>query len=215
MKRDYIGSVKRSVPAILILSSAVLQPALAHHPLDGQPLQTFMHGLLSGLAHPILGIDHLFFIIAAGVLAFGCGRASSVLVALLMSVVVGVLLTTAGFTAPSVELLVALSVVVAGAIVLRGRSLSVLHASLLFAVLGVAHGWAFGLTIAAQESVSLSVLAGYLSGLSVIQFCVALLVGYGVFQLAGSLKADAFLPKMTGAVVTGVGLFFFAAHVNV
>ncbi len=212
MKTGYNPAMSKSVIATLILMSAV-QPAFAHHPLDGQPMQTFIHGLLSGLAHPILGFDHLFFIIAAGVLAFRCGRALAALVALLVSVVIGVLSTNAGFMMPSVELLVALSVIVVGVIALRGKSLSFLHASLLFAILGVAHGCAFGLTIAAQEVVSLPVLAGYLSGLSLIQYCVALLAGYGVYRLAGLLKADVLVHRMVGAIVTGVGFLFLAGQV--
>ena len=35
----------------------------AHHPLAGKEMTTFLDGLLSGLGHPILGIDHFFFIL--------------------------------------------------------------------------------------------------------------------------------------------------------
>ena len=53
-----------------ILATAALAltatPALAHHPLAGAPMETFTHGMLSGIGHPILGFDHLFFIIAVG-----------------------------------------------------------------------------------------------------------------------------------------------------
>lgn len=40
----------------------------AHHPLGGETPVTFMHGLLSGVGHPVIGLDHLAFIVAAGVL---------------------------------------------------------------------------------------------------------------------------------------------------
>ena len=43
--------------------------ALAHHPLAGMPMETFSHGLLSGLGHPILGFDHLFFVALVGIAA--------------------------------------------------------------------------------------------------------------------------------------------------
>ena len=45
-------------------------PAQAHHPWDGQP-ETFslFQGLLSGLVHPILGLDHLLFLLSIGLVA--------------------------------------------------------------------------------------------------------------------------------------------------
>ena len=43
--------------------------ALAHHPLGGMPMETFVHGALSGIGHPILGFDHLFFVALVGVSA--------------------------------------------------------------------------------------------------------------------------------------------------
>ena len=49
-------------------------PALAHHPLAGLPMETGAQGLLSGLAHPVLGFDHLFFVLAAGVATRLAGR---------------------------------------------------------------------------------------------------------------------------------------------
>jgi len=37
-------------------------PAFGHHPLGGMPWQTFAHGILSGLGPPLLGFDHVFFV---------------------------------------------------------------------------------------------------------------------------------------------------------
>lgn len=48
-------------------------PAFAHHPLNGAPMTTFADGLLSGVGHPVLGFDHLFFVIAVGVAAVLAG----------------------------------------------------------------------------------------------------------------------------------------------
>jgi len=47
-------------------ASLIASPAMAHHPLNGMPMETFAHGLLSGVGHPLLGFDHLFFVIAMG-----------------------------------------------------------------------------------------------------------------------------------------------------
>ena len=39
-------------------------PAEAHHVMGGRMPSTFMEGLLSGLGHPVVGLDHLAFIVA-------------------------------------------------------------------------------------------------------------------------------------------------------
>jgi len=57
----------------LILAFAALafaaQPALAHHLMGGKMPTTFGEGILSGLGHPIIGIDHFAAIVAVGCLA--------------------------------------------------------------------------------------------------------------------------------------------------
>ena len=55
--------------------AASATPALAHHPLGGLPMETFTQGVLSGIGHPLLGFDHLFFVIAVGIAALYTGRA--------------------------------------------------------------------------------------------------------------------------------------------
>ena len=52
------------------ISLAILYaaPALAHHPIGGMAPQTIWHGFLSGIAHPIIGFDHLAFILAFGLM---------------------------------------------------------------------------------------------------------------------------------------------------
>jgi len=44
------------------LSAWYSTPAFAPHSLAGMALQTFAHGILSGVGHPVPGFDHLFFV---------------------------------------------------------------------------------------------------------------------------------------------------------
>ena len=53
---------------------AVSTAAWAHHPMGGKMSDTFAEGLLSGLGHPIIGVDHFLFIIGVGLLAGFLGR---------------------------------------------------------------------------------------------------------------------------------------------
>ena len=52
-----------------VAALTVVFPAHAHHAMDYRLPATALEGLLSGLGHPIIGIDHLLFILGAGVLA--------------------------------------------------------------------------------------------------------------------------------------------------
>src|SRR5258705_10377333 len=73
---------KRIQIAGLLLASIVLlvDPALAHHVMGGRVPVTFADGLLSGLGHPIIGLDHFAALVAAACLA-SAPRAGSLFVA--------------------------------------------------------------------------------------------------------------------------------------
>lgn len=192
----------------LILSCFLAGPALAHHPLNGMAMETFMHGVMSGIGHPVLGFDHLFFVVAAGVLAAYCGYARTAPLALLAGVLAGVMLSVSGVVLPAGEILIALSIVILGVVGIRGKSLSVRQASLLFLSLGLFHGWAFGAALAQQESVSAAVLGGYLLGLAGVQYIIAVVAGHVVVSRLGALQASDLQPRIACAVVTGVGVTF-------
>jgi hypothetical protein len=58
--------------ALLVLSATA--GASAHHPMGGTTPQTLWHGLLSGFGHPVIGLDHLAFVVAMGLLATPLAR---------------------------------------------------------------------------------------------------------------------------------------------
>ena len=58
-----------SAAAFFVASLLIAAPALAHHPSGGEIPSTFAEGFLSGLGHPVIGIDHLAFVVAVGLLA--------------------------------------------------------------------------------------------------------------------------------------------------
>ena len=56
---------QRLIPAAGLLALLAAGPALAHHPMEAMHLvPNAFTGLLSGLAHPLLGPDHLLFLVA-------------------------------------------------------------------------------------------------------------------------------------------------------
>ncbi|MDZ4789878.1 MAG: HupE/UreJ family protein [Hyphomicrobiales bacterium] len=59
---------RRIVAAIfmVLLLAASAMSAFAHHMEDGEMPKTLAAGLMSGLGHPIIGLDHFAFIVGAG-----------------------------------------------------------------------------------------------------------------------------------------------------
>lgn len=183
-------------------------PALAHHPLGGLPMETFTHGILSGVGHPLLGFDHLFFVIAVGVAALYTGFARLAPAAYIAAMVVGCLMMSFGAGLPIKEVVIGLSLLVVGGVVLSGRALGPVVAMVLFAGFGLFHGSAFGDSIATQEAaLGADVLVGYLLGLGVLQYCIALGAGYVVKHVMKASEATAMNARLAGALVAGIGVY--------
>jgi urease accessory protein len=157
---------------MLAAGAALLAPGevLAHHVMGGKVPVTFMQGLLSGLGHPILGLDHFAAVVGVGILAALLGRGVRPVLAFSAAMILGVVLHLASANIPAPELLVGLSTLLIGGLVALRRSLGVLPSAVLFAVAGVVHGYALGESIVGAEA---SPLGAYLAGLLVIQTVIA------------------------------------------
>jgi urease accessory protein len=200
---------RRSICIGLLVAAAnfTASPAFAHHVMDGKLPSTFGEGLLSGLGHPVIGVDHLAFLIAVGV-AVGVGGLSLLLPLVFVGAsAIGVVLHVQGIDLPAAELVIAASVVIAGAMLARGDRLPGAAWAALFAVAGLFHGYAYGESIFGAEQTP---LAAYLLGLVVIQALVAT----GAAMLCRSLGAteQAVQTRLAGATVAGIGLAVLAGQ---
>ena len=190
-------------------------PALAHHPLGGMPMETFAHGVLSGVGHPLLGFDHLFFIAIVGIAALYTGRALLAPGAYIAAMLVGCLMMSLGAGLPVKEAVIGLSLLVVGGVVLSGRALGMVPALVLFAAFGLFHGSAFGDSIAQQEAASGGqVLVGYLIGLGVTQYAIAVAAGWVAKNFWKATEATAMQARLAGAVVAGVGMYLTLENVE-
>ena len=189
--------------------------ALAHHPLAGMPMETFLHGLLSGLGHPILGFDHLFFVALVGISAVYTAHRFWTPFAFIGAMLLGCLATSFGFTLPGAEIVIGFSLLILGYLVLSGRALSMPVALAAFAGFGLFHGGAFGGSIATQEAgVGGAVLLGYLLGLGVIQYLISAASGWIALNVWKATEAAAIQTRIAGAVVAGIGLFLSLENVE-
>ena len=200
----------RDMKKLLTAAAATLAatPALAHHPLNGMPMETFAHGLLSGVGHPVLGFDHLFFVALMGIAALYTGRRFAAPLAYIAAMLAGCALMYAGLAMPLAETVIVLSLLVLGGWILSGRAMSLPVALALFAGFGLFHGSAFGGSIAGQEGgIGGAVLLGYLLGLGAIQYAIALGAGWLTEKVLGATEAGAINARLAGAMGAGVGLF--------
>ena len=201
---------------LLALTAAfAAAPALAHHPLAGQEMSTFTHGLLSGIGHPLLGFDHLFFVALVGIAAVFTGRAMIAPAGYIAAMLVGCLLMTFGTALPATEVVIGASLLVLGYIVLSGRALGFGAAIALFALAGLFHGSAFGESMASAEAGStMAVLAGYLIGLGVAQYAISVIAGKIAVNVWKATESTAIQARLAGAVVGGMGLFLTLENIE-
>ncbi len=204
MKRLTIAAAAPLLAAPLLAIPLLATPALAHHAMGGAPMETLGQGLLSGVGHPVLGFDHLFFVAAVGIAAAFSGRPLTAPLGYVAGMLAGCALVVSGVALPGIEAVIALSLVVAGAVLMRGRALGAPAAMALFGFFGLFHGWAFGGTITGQEGgMAAPVIAGYLLGLAATQWAMAVGAGWLARRVAAS--AEAVGPRLAGGVVAGAG----------
>jgi len=178
------------------------EPALAHHVMGGRMPATFGEGFLSGLGHPVIGLDHFAAVVAVGCLA-AAHRAGAVLaLGFVAAMMLGVAAHLGGTTVPGAELLVALTVIGLGVAVVRTPPLPAAVAVALFIAAGLVHGYALGESIYGAERAP---LAAYLVGLAIIQSAIALAAMMVARTVA---RRGTVAVRFVGAGVSGVGLAF-------
>lgn len=185
--------------AILALSA---EPAFAHHLMGGRTPSTVLEGVLSGLGHPVIGLDHFAAVVAVGCLAAAHRAGPALAIAFVLAMIAGVGVHLHGTTVPFAEILVALTVIGLGAIMLLDRPVSAGVAMTSFALVGLVHGYALGESIYGAEPTP---LYAYLFGLAVIQSAIAL-GAMSAARILARRTADVSATRLIGAGIAGVGL---------
>jgi len=161
-------------------------------------------GFLSGLAHPVSGLDHVLAMVAVGLWGAQLGMpAIWVLpVAFPMMMAFGGFLGLVGIPVPGVEIGIALSAVVLGALVLGQIRLPLPAAISIVAVFAVFHGHAHGTELAPGQNALLYSLGFVVS--------TGLLHGVGIgIGLINRWNAGRQVLRGAGALVMAGGLYFF------
>jgi len=200
------------VAYLFAITALIAMPqAFAHHAIGGDTPTNFIQGLLSGLAHPVIGIDHLAFLVAMGVAAAITAHRVTAPLAFIATTVAGCLLVAAGIQLPLVEIGVAVSVILIGAMVTSGREYRAASYLSLFALAGIFHGSAYGGAILGAET---NPLLAYLLGFAVIQLTIAVGVATITHRFSQTPRFEAVQPRLAGAVAAGVGVAILIENIE-
>lgn len=204
-------STPRASSTFVALAAVLLAPyAYAHHPMGGVTPSTFFQGLLSGFGHPIIGLDHLAFIVGVGLLSAAFAKRWLMPLAFVAATVVGTVLHLMALSLPAAELVIAITVALIGVLAFSGWRVALGVAATLFALAGVFHGYAYGEAVVGAEATP---IAAYLLGFCIIQYAIAV----GVMLLVDWLgrtaaKLAGLHRRIGGGIVAGVGLVFLAEN---
>jgi urease accessory protein len=187
------------------------EPAAAHHVMDNRLPSTFAEGLLSGIGHPVIGLDHFAALLAVGMLAAAQRRGAALVVAFVLAMIAGVALHVGRAPLPASEFLAALAVIALGALVMIPHAVSATAALVLFAAAGAVHGYALGESIVGAEPAPLS---AYFAGLAIIQSAVALGAMTATRWVGRRAGAKPVAVRLAGAAIAGMGLAILVQQVT-
>jgi urease accessory protein len=166
--------MERSSKAVVATAAVAMllaqQPAAAHHVMGGEMPATFWQGLLSGLGHPIIGIDHLAFVVGLGLMSAVAGHVFLLPCLFIAGTVVGCAGYISGVGIPYAELAIALTLCAAAVMVAMRPQVPTALLAAFFAGAGVVHGYAYGESIIGAEPAP---LAAYIAGFAAVQYGIA------------------------------------------
>lgn len=178
--------------SLLIGASLLPASAMAH---TGHEVS----GLMAGLTHPLMGLDHLLAMLAVGIWAAKMGGNArwQLPVTFVAMMLLSAVLATAGVTFPFVEAGISASVIIAGLLVAFSARFSTTASTALVAAMAVFHGAAHGAELPAAAT-----LSTYLLGFSLATLTLHL-AGIGLIE-----KVKAFRAEIAGGLIalTGVAM---------
>ena len=169
---------------------------------------TLLEGLLSGISHPAVGLDHLTFMVVVGLVAALMPSGAALIASFVVASLIGVVIHAANYDFAYSEQLVAATVILAGLLLIAGYG-SRRSIWLTFAVIaGLIHGYAFGETIlGANRDVAGAYMLGVLGTVIAITAAVTLVVSKG-WKVSDAASVPV---RAVGAVVAAIGIYLLIA----
>jgi urease accessory protein len=197
-----LKNVVAAAAAVVVLP--LVPPAFAHHVMGGELPSTAWHGLLSGLGHPIIGIDHFAFIVGVGLISHLVGRIVLLPLLFVVGTVLGCFMHIQGHGLPWSEPAIAITIAVVAAMVAMRARVPISILATLFVVAGAFHGYAYGESIVGAETAP---LATYIIGFAVIQYGLAV----GSAAALRMIVRREYLSETRAVRMAGAGIALVAA----
>lgn len=173
--------MRRSRSAALAVSAFLPAPAWAHHFMDGSVPRTPLEGFLSGLAHPVIGPEHLAFVVATALAGVAARRIVLVPLVFVLATGAGCVVRLGAGTATGGEAAAVATALLAGLLVaLAWRRLTPGFWIAFAAVGGAVHGHAYGAAVVGAEP---SPVGAYLAGFVAVQAVLGCGGAYAVARL--------------------------------
>lgn len=160
-------------------------------------------GLLSGLLHPISGLDHVLAMVAVGIWGAQLGAPAIWIlpVTFPMVMALGGMLGLLGIVVPGVEMGIGISALLLGIVVARELRPPLVLAAMLVAFFAVFHGYAHGTELPAGQS-GLLYSIGFVASTGSLHGCG---IGLGVIHRWGWGRTAL---RICGASIALAGLWF-------
>ena len=191
----------KTLTKLIVGATALLAvaPAIAH---EGHAHT----GLLSGLAHPFTGLDHLLAMLAVGLVAMRREKAFLALpVAFLLFMMVGAGLGFGGVELPLVEAGIAASVLVMGLMLVFAKQLPLLPGIILTGAFALFHGHAHAAEITAGASVPVYI-AGFVLGTGLLHG-----LGFSLGKLLQRINAHEYTLRLAGMSTAAIGTLMLSS----
>ncbi|MFM2313511.1 MAG: hypothetical protein RLZZ04_2787 [Cyanobacteriota bacterium] len=183
-------------------------PALAHHAMGGKLPNNFGEGLISGLAHPVVGIDHLAFVIAIGLLAaLSTNLGMMIPAAFVVATAVGTGIHLQSINLPVPELIISASVLLIGIFLAQKNQVNWSILAVISAIAGIFHGYAYGESIVGAET---SALGAYLLGFCLMQLGISAIAFYLGKRIINQPNKSILWLRFAGFTCCGVGFAFLS-----
>lgn len=181
---------------VLIFSSSLFAHATHVH----------ANGFISGIGHPVLGLDHLLAMLAVGVISIIMGGQSIWRVPLIfvLFMLVGSLIGHFYSQIPWVEYGIVFSVISLGLAIAFWKKDRYFVSFFLIALFGLFHGYAHGAEMPSMVD-PLLYGAGFVTGTIILHLC-GVLIGFVMNKIPGGKD----ILRLSGSVMSAVGVYFFA-----
>jgi urease accessory protein len=170
--------------------------------------QTALEGFVSGLAHPVIGLDHFAVVVAIGLLASLKQRGFIIPLGFVLTSLVGTGLHLMGVDLPIPELVISASVLLVGVLLALKQTPALGGMAAAIAIAGLFHGYAYGEAIV---SAGMSPLVAYLAGFTLMQLGVATIAAWMGRAVVRRVSDPPVAPlRHIGFVLCGVGATFLS-----